>query len=629
MTLPDGTDPDTREATPFARPLYADDVAPRRRGLLSPKDALQPERLPPPPNAKKRRPGLLAALSGFLTFVLVGFFVAGFLLVSVQRKVREPGPLTADKVLYIAPGTDVPDIIAQLENEGVINSSVLMNTALLVEGARSKLRAGEYQFKQAASLQDVMDTLVSGKQILHAVTIPEGLTSEQILGRLRDNEFLTGDVREMPKEGTLLPETYKIARSDTRNNIIRKMQEDQRKLIDQVWSRRSPDLPIKTPYELVTLASIVERETGKADERPRVASVFINRLNKRMRLQSDPTIVYGLVQGRGTLGRGILRSEVDKWTAYNTYQIDGLPPGPIANPGRAALEAVANPSRTSDLYFVADGTGGHIFAASLDEHNRNVARWRQIERDAKDRGSASAADVDKAPAPSITAPSGVPAGIAPGRLGPRGDLSPGAVFGALSQTAAVSDDDLRPHLQAMPPRLNRLLANPFGDNTSRHTIAAIVAERDLAKAQQAAPTAPDIVAAAPPPASGFGGSMGALSYGPDIEALGIEVRGVPGRSRLLDGPPEADSADSGDLTTYPVAPQRLAEQRTNAARYGLPTDTDRLGPQDRLAPTEPEPLAPLRRVRVIDASEGTPLDPLRSKNWDLSHVQIVPPMTLR
>ena len=395
----------------------------RRRALLSPQDALQPERLPPPPAARKRRPGPLAAISGFLTFLLVGFFVAGFALVSVQRKIRDPGPLSADKVVYIAPGTEVPDIIAQLESEGVISNSLLFNAAVLVEGSRSKLKYGEYAFKQNASIQDVMDTLVSGKQILHAVTIPEGLTSEQIIARLRDSDVLSGDIRESPKEGTLLPETYKVARSDERSKLVRKMQDDQRKLVEQVWARRSPDLPVKTPYELVTLASIVERETGRADERPRVAGVFINRLNKRMRLQSDPTIVYGLVGGRGTLGRGILRSEVDKWTPYNTYQIDGLPPGPIANPGRAALEAVANPSRTQELFFVADGTGGHVFASTLDEHARNVSRWRQIERDK------AAGDVDKAPAASPAIP-GAPAVPRPGT---RGGLAPSS-FGALAQT---------------------------------------------------------------------------------------------------------------------------------------------------------------------------------------------------
>ena len=595
---------------------------PARRGVMSPNDALQPERLPPPPKAKKRRPGLLAAMSGFLTFLLVGFFLAGFALVSVQRKVREAGPLTADKVLYIAPGTDVPDIIAKLESEGVISQPLLMNVALFVEGARSKLRAGEYLFKQGASLQDVMDTLVSGKQILHPITIPEGLTSEQIVQRLRDSDVLTGDIREVPKEGTLLPDTYKVARSDSRNNILKKMQDDQRRFVEQVWARRSPDLPVKTPYELVTLASIVERETGKADERPRVASVFINRLNKRMRLQSDPTIVYGLVQGRGTLGRGILRSEVDKWTPYNTYQIDGLPPGPIANPGRAALEAVANPSRTSDLYFVADGTGGHVFASSLDEHQRNVARWRQIERDAKERG---ASGVDAAPAPNMTQPvPAAPAGT-PARPGPRTDLSPIDGFGGLPKAvAAYSADDLMPSLSPRPTADQ--LAAPLPGHAKR-SIAVIVRERSDAVAN-ARPAEPLPVAAIAPGAGDREKPVQTLAFGPDIEALGIQVRGVQGRSNLLDGP--GDDADSNvDMTTYPVSPQRRAEQKALAARYGLPAESD------LLPASSPEP-APVtvpgpgqRHARAFDASEGTPLDPLRNKSWDLTHAQVIPPLTIR
>ena len=200
------------------------------------------------------------------------------------------------------------------------------------------------------------------------------------MARLFENDILDGEVAETPREGTLLPDTYKFERGMTRQQIINAMQAAHRQLLGQIWQRRSPELPVKTPQELVILASVVEKETGRADERSRVASVFINRLMKRMKLQSDPTIVYGLVGGKGTLGRGIMRSEIETATPYNTYVIEGLPPGPIANPGRAALEAVANPSRTKDLYFVADGSGGHAFAETYDQHQRNVARWRQLEK---------------------------------------------------------------------------------------------------------------------------------------------------------------------------------------------------------------------------------------------------------
>ena len=289
------------------------------------------------------------------------------------NRLDAPGPLQADKDIFIAPHTDVSDIVDKLESEGVIDSPLAFNLALTVERKRSKIRAGEYSIKAHASIHSVIDTLVSGKQIQQAITIPEGLTSIQVVQRLRDDTMLVGEIRETPKEGSLLPETYKFVRGSSRSEILDKMMALDRKVVEQIWARRSPDLPLRSPYELVTLASIVEKETGKADERPMVAGIFINRLTHRMRLQSDPTIVYGLVGGQGTLGHSITRSELDKRTPYNTYQVDGLPPGPIDNPGRAALEAVANPSRTGNLYFVADGTGGHAFA-SLDRRAQSQRR---------------------------------------------------------------------------------------------------------------------------------------------------------------------------------------------------------------------------------------------------------------
>ncbi|MCB1545948.1 MAG: endolytic transglycosylase MltG, partial [Rhodoblastus sp.] len=314
-------EPDNRETPPPAPAAAArGGIFSRRRSLKSPSEALQPEAAPPPPEPKKkkRRDGALSAFSGFLSFLVVLCVAGGVGLVLMQRKMREPGPLPNDKVVYVAPGTEVPDIIALLEKEGVIDNSALLNIELLVEGARSKLKAGEYLFRQNASLREVLDTLVNGRQILHAVTIPEGLTSQQIVERLRASDVLIGDLKDIPPEGSLLPETYKVARGTNVRDLVRKMQDSEKKLLARVWAQRNPDLPLRSPHEMLTLASIVEKETGKADERPRVAAVFINRLHKRMRLQSDPTIVYGLVGGRGTLGRGILASEVQKWTPYNT-----------------------------------------------------------------------------------------------------------------------------------------------------------------------------------------------------------------------------------------------------------------------------------------------------------------------
>lgn len=387
----------------------------------SPTEAIQPVTPPPPPPvAERRRRPLVNVLSGFLSLIMVVALIAGGALFMGRTEFYAPGPLAADKIVVVKGSSG--DVADQLAKEGVIDHPSLFLAGLHLMRKASQLKAGEYVFRQHASLGDVMDTLVEGKSVLHSVTIPEGLTSQQIVDRLNENDILTGEISGLPKEGTLLPDTYKIARGMTRQQLIDRMQQDQARVLREVWSRRSNEVALKTPNDLLTLASIVEKETGRADERTRVAAVFLNRLGRNMKLQSDPTIVYGLVQGKGTLGRGILRSEIEQPTPYNTYVIQGLPPGPIANPGRAALEAVANPSRTKELYFVADGTGGHVFAETLDQHNRNVGRWRQLEADRKE------AAVDAAPAAAKdgpAAPDGAPNG-APAAAGAVGPLKPGA-----------------------------------------------------------------------------------------------------------------------------------------------------------------------------------------------------------
>src|SRR5262249_50997370 len=262
---------------------------------------------------------------------------------------------------------------------------------------RNDVKAGEYQFTKQASLQDVINTLVDGKVIQHAITIPEGLTSEQIVQRLLDTDFLAGNIKAIPREGSLLPETYRFPRGTQREQVIQRLQREQREVLQKVWERHSPDLPVRTPDQLIVLASIVEKETGRPDERSRVAAVFANRLKQKMRLQSDPTIIYGLVGGKGSLGRPIAKSEITQPTPYNTYTIDGLPPGPIANPGRASIEAAANPARTKELFFVADGTGGHAFAETLDQHQKNVAKLRALEA-----GESAAAAPEETAAPAET-----------------------------------------------------------------------------------------------------------------------------------------------------------------------------------------------------------------------------------
>jgi UPF0755 protein len=348
----------------------------------SPRAALEPEQLPPPPKRSKRaRNPFVVVGNAIITLVLVLMIGAGGAYIYGKQKIEAPGPLREERIVNIPARAGMTDIADALQREGVIdNNRWAFIGAVLALKARSELKPGEYLFQKNASLRDVIGTIVEGKVVQHAVTIPEGLTSEQIVARLSDNDLFSGSVRELPREGTMLPETYKFPRGTTREQVIARMQQAHKRALAEIWERRTPDLPIKTPEQLVTLASIVEKETGKSDERSRVASVFVNRLRQKIKLQSDPTIIYGLVGGRGTLGRPIKRSEIQQPSPYNTYVVDGLPPGPIANPGRASLEAAANPARTRDLFFVADGTGGHAFSDTYDQHQKNVAKLRAIEK---------------------------------------------------------------------------------------------------------------------------------------------------------------------------------------------------------------------------------------------------------
>jgi UPF0755 protein len=348
----------------------------------SPRAALEPEQVPPPPKRSDRaRNPFVVVGNAIITLLIVLMIGAGAGYYYGKQILEAPGPLQEDKVVNIPQRSGKRDIADILQREGVIdvNPWVFIGGVFALK-ASSDLKPGEYSFQKSASLRDVIATIVEGKVVQHAVTIPEGLTSEQIVARLSDNDIFTGSVRDIPREGTLLPETYKFPRGTTREQVIQRMQQTQKRVLAEIWERRSPDIPIKTTEQLVTLASIVEKETGKADERSRVAAVFVNRLKQRIKLQSDPTIIYGLVGGKGTLGRPIKRSEINQPSPYNTYVIDGLPPGPIANPGRASLEAAANPARTRDLYFVADGTGGHTFTETYDQHQKNVAKLRAMEK---------------------------------------------------------------------------------------------------------------------------------------------------------------------------------------------------------------------------------------------------------
>src|SRR6476659_8155383 len=348
----------------------------------SPRAALEPEQVPPPPRRSDRaRNPFVVVGNAIITLLIILMIGAGTAYYYGRQILESPGPLQEDKVVNIPARAGKRDIAEVLQREGVINVNPwYFIGGVLALKASQDLKPGEYQFQKNASLRDVIGTIVEGKVVQHAVTIPEGLTSEQIVARLSDNDIFAGSVREIPREGTLLPETYKFPRGTTRDQVVQRMQQAQKRVVAEIWERRNLDTPIRTPDQLVTLASIVEKETGKADERSRVAAVYVNRLRQKMKLQSDPTIIYGLVGGKGTLGRPIKRSEIQQPSPYNTYVVDGLPPGPIANPGRASLEAAANPARTRDLFFVADGTGGHTFTETYDQHQKNVVKLRALEK---------------------------------------------------------------------------------------------------------------------------------------------------------------------------------------------------------------------------------------------------------
>lgn len=358
---------------------------------------------PPPPPAARRRPrrkdgavvGYLSGLFTFLTLIALG---VGGAIYYGKLTFDAPGPLDAETSIMVARNQGVGEIADSLARAGVIDHPKLFEAGVRLYRNNERLKFGEYGFPAHVSMREAMEILTSGKAIEHTVTIPEGLTSLQVVERLRDAPLLTGDVKETPLEGSLLPETYRFTRGASREQMVARMQQAQKAALETIWKSRDPAVPVTSPDDLVVLASLVEKETGVPEERTRVAAVFANRIAKGMRLQSDPTIVYGLVGGRGTLGRSLTRADIQSRTPYNTYVIAGLPSGPIANPGRAALEAAANPDKSGDLYFVADGSGGHAFAKSLVEHNRNVQKWRQVERN-RDAGADHVAPDEATPEP--------------------------------------------------------------------------------------------------------------------------------------------------------------------------------------------------------------------------------------
>ncbi len=312
----------------------------------------------------------------YVSASLMAFIVLTLLVLTLVFIVPGPGQKQTKIILPI--GASLAHISKSLAENGMIYHSGTFRMAVRVLGQAKKLKAGEYEIPAHMSAYQLMRLLVSGKTYLHAVTIPEGLTSQQVVELLQKIPFLTGSLKTIPDEGSLLPETYKVRRGIMRAALIKHMQDAQQEFMSKAWGTRVPHPDIMSIKDAIIVASIVQKETGRDDEYGLVASVFLNRLDANMRLQSDPTIIYGLVGGQGTLHRPIRLSELNSKTAYNTYKIDGLPPTPIANPGVMALLAVLHFPQTPYFYFVADGKGGHLFAKTLAEHEKNVQRWRRI-----------------------------------------------------------------------------------------------------------------------------------------------------------------------------------------------------------------------------------------------------------
>ncbi len=420
----------------------------------SPAEALEPTRGPVRPvgprrkrRARKLNPWL-RFINTLLTLTAIGLTLFGGGAYWLSTELNREGPLREARNVIVPRGEGAHDIAKRLESDGIIASQQMFVGNYIARymsswfgGQSLQLKAGEYEIPAGASLRMVSEILGEGKSTLQRVTIPEGLTSAQIVTRLRNDANLLGEITTVPPEGTLLPDTYKYSRGMTKQQVLDLMQAEQRKLVERLWAARQPDLPLKSIEDAIILASIVEKETGRNDEREKVSAVFVNRLRQNIRLQSDPTILYGLFLGDVSWGRPIYKSEIQQKTAHNTYQIDGLPPTPICNPGKSALEATLNPAKTSDLYFVANGQGGHVFTTNLRDHNAAVAQYRKYEQDLRAR-QAAAAGLKVTPKPQPVAPAQpaapVPVPVSASAVAPAPAGPPAVEVQAVQEVAATS-----------------------------------------------------------------------------------------------------------------------------------------------------------------------------------------------
>ncbi len=372
--------------------------------------------------------GLTRLLSGILTLLFMVMIAFAGVLAWFSEAVDAPGPLAERRNVIIPVGDSTRMIAERLEQHGAISGQTIFLAQVMSQNVVARMsgqperhmKAGEYEIEPKSSVRQIIKTLTEGRAVLHSVTVPEGLTSHHIVKRLLNDASLSGNITQVPPEGGLLPETFRVPRNTPRAQILEMLREEQAKFLNAAWEARDPDLPLRDVAEALVLASIVEKESGPRDDPKRVAAVFINRLKRNIRLQSDPTILYGKHGPKVEWGSKIFRSDIGKKTAYNTYQIDGLPPTPICNPGRRAIEAVLHPAQTNELYFVADGRGGHIFSETLEQHERAVANWRKIEREIRANEAErakQATDQGAVQTPAVatvtTRPSGAAGGPAP------------------------------------------------------------------------------------------------------------------------------------------------------------------------------------------------------------------------
>ncbi len=328
-----------------------------------------------------RPPALIRWLGRLFGLALLVGLVAVAAVVAFDHLVEAPGPNAEPVTVQLDRGMGVRAIAERLGDAGVIDQPFLFLALVRLEGAAAQLRAGEYAFPAAVPAREVLAMLRAGRVVQYRLTVPEGRTVAEVMALVEADPVLTGDLPEPPAEGRLLPDTYFFSRGETRGALVERMAHALERELEAAWAERADDLPLASPEEALILASIIEKETGVAEERETVAGVFVNRLRRNMLLQTDPTVIYALTRGQEPLGRALLRRDLEVDDPYNTYRYPGLPPGPIANPGRASIRAAVNPAATDYLYFVADGTGGHAFARTLDEHNRNVAAWRRFQRE--------------------------------------------------------------------------------------------------------------------------------------------------------------------------------------------------------------------------------------------------------